>query len=246
MKKIRFIIFTLLGILLIAGFVFLYWSRFTLRPVVPPVIEYIMRHYGSKAIILLNAIPFVVFIIFLKYRRTIEWKSKGVFVAFFLALFAEMFGIPFLIYILYPVFGENFFVMIPHFGMVNLYRHFFILGNFGLFLGAYITLSGMILVMIGWSNIYRSATLVENGIYRLIRHPQYTGIFFVLTGWMIHWCNIVLLILYPVLIFIYIRLSKIEEKDLLAEFGEKYTEYRRRTSAFFPVKYFINIVKDRK
>jgi len=96
-----------LGILLISGFVYLYWGHFSDAPGPPAAIRYIMGHWGRTAAIVINAAVFLLFIIFLPFRDRIEWRSKGMLSAFVLALFAEMFGLPLLIFLLQPL-GANY------------------------------------------------------------------------------------------------------------------------------------------
>ena len=83
------IVYYSLGILLIFGFVYLYWGHFTDKPGPPAAIRYIMGHWGMKVAIIINAAVFLLFILFLPFRDRIEWRSKGMLSAFFLALFAE-------------------------------------------------------------------------------------------------------------------------------------------------------------
>ncbi len=40
--------------------------------------------------------------------------------------------------------------------------------------------------------------------------------------------------MFPILVWMYVRLSKAEERDALAEFSQAYEEYRSRTPAFIP------------
>jgi protein-S-isoprenylcysteine O-methyltransferase Ste14 len=40
--------------------------------------------------------------------------------------------------------------------------------------------------------------------------------------------------MFPVLVFMYWRLSMTEEREAFAAFGEKYAAYKRVTPAFFP------------
>jgi protein-S-isoprenylcysteine O-methyltransferase Ste14 len=61
------------------------------------------------------------------------------------------------------------------------------IGSFGMIAGTWITLTGLILVVIGWREIHRARNLVTDGIYKYIRHPQYVGLFLILFGWLLHW-----------------------------------------------------------
>ena len=73
-------IYYTLGILLIVGFVYLYWGHFTdtSRDLLLPVI-YILGSMGDKGTaIVIHSALFVIFILFLPYRDRIEWRSKGI------------------------------------------------------------------------------------------------------------------------------------------------------------------------
>jgi protein-S-isoprenylcysteine O-methyltransferase Ste14 len=40
--------------------------------------------------------------------------------------------------------------------------------------------------------------------------------------------------MFPILVFMYTRLARQEERDALAEFGDKYRHYTEKTPAFLP------------
>jgi protein-S-isoprenylcysteine O-methyltransferase Ste14 len=48
------------------------------------------------------------------------------------------------------------------------------------------------------------------------------------------WATIPLLIMWPVLVWLYVRLARREEADMAAEFGPAYATYRERTGMFLP------------
>jgi protein-S-isoprenylcysteine O-methyltransferase Ste14 len=53
-------------------------------------------------------------------------------------------------------------------------------------------------------------------------------------GMLIEWATLPLLIMFPVMAFMYVRLAKREEKDMLKEFGEEYKRYMAGTKMFIP------------
>jgi len=113
LTQTKAVIYFILGILLISGFVYLYWSHFKDTPGPPTAIRYIMGHWGINAAIIINAAIFLLFILFLPFRDQIGWRSKGMLSAFILALFTEMFGVPLLIYILQPLGADILIWRIP-------------------------------------------------------------------------------------------------------------------------------------
>ena len=75
---------------------------------------------------------------------------------------------------------------------------------------------------------------MTDGLCRIMRHPQYTGILLFTLGWIVHWPSLITLLLWPVLGTAYIWLARQEEKQALAEFGDEYTAYAARTKRFIP------------
>ncbi len=85
--------------------------------------------------------------------------------------------------------------------------------------------------------------LVNNGIFAIIRHPQYTGgiwIAFVLIlpnqSWLIIVFAVLAIISYTVTIHL-------EEEKLVEKFGENYIEYKKRTSS---CSFLIGVFKSYK
>ena len=234
--QVKEVIYYILGILLISGFVYLYWSHFadTFGP--PFANRRILVYWGKNAAIAINAIIFLLFILFLPFRDRIEWRTKGMFSAFILALFAEMFGVPLLIFILSPLGGADLASDIPILKHVTIFLYRFNANWPAKAIGVWMTLGGMLLVFWGWIQIHKSKGLVTGGIYKYIRHPQYTGIFLIITGWMFRWYTSLTLIMYPILLILYYKLARREERLLHKEFGDAYLTYKDATPMFFPIK----------
>ncbi len=227
------ILFYTLGGFLIAAFVLMYFPRFFGISVLPPMVRYLYYQVGANWAIIVNSGIFILFLFFLPYREKIEWRTKSTFSAFILALMAEMFGIPLLLYILSPIMHIGYYAK-HNGGWLN---NPLLFGWPGAVIGVWLTLIGMVLVFIGWHQIHRANGLVTTGIYKYMRHPQYTGFFLVTTGWLIHWETTLTLIMYPILLLMYYLLSRREEKELSKEFGEEYEVYRRKTPAFLPIRF---------
>ena len=56
----------------------------------------------------------------------------------------------------------------------------------------------------------------------------------VMLGLLLVWPALSTLIMFPVLMMIYVRLSRSDEQDALREFGDDYRRYMAITPAFFP------------
>ncbi|MDH5211589.1 MAG: isoprenylcysteine carboxylmethyltransferase family protein, partial [Betaproteobacteria bacterium] len=159
------------------------------------------------------------------------------------ALFTEMYGFPLTLYLLsgwvssrFP--GIDFLshdaghlleVMFgwkanPHFGPFHVASNILILGGFWV-------------LAVAWKVLYeaqRAGRLATTGAYARVRHPQYVGFVLIMTGFLLQWPTLVTLAMYPVLIFMYARLAKREEVEMLAQFGEAYRRYKEAVPAFMP------------
>jgi protein-S-isoprenylcysteine O-methyltransferase Ste14 len=83
-------------------------------------------------------------------------------------------------------------------------------------------------------NFENTSVLVKTGIYSLIRHPLYLSVFLLGTGIMLKQPGKVQLMLGLVnLIAIYIT-ARIEEKEMIARFGEDYRNYMKESKMFIP------------
>ncbi len=200
--------------------------------------------YGLWGLVILNSAIFIFFAYsFYKPTTSRDWRSFSAFSAFLVALFAEMYGFPLTIYLLsgwlqsrYP--GVDWFShdaghlletmfgwrVNPHFGPFHILS-FVLIG------------AGFWLISTGWTKLYRaqrSRMLATDGIYARIRHPQYDGFILVMLGFLFQWPTILTLAMFPVLVFMYVRLARSEEREALATFGEEYRAYMERVPGFIP------------
>ena len=53
-------------------------------------------------------------------------------------------------------------------------------------------------------------------------------------GFLFQWPTFVTLIMFPILVTMYVKLARREEREVLEEFGEGYRRYAAATPAFFP------------
>ncbi len=104
-------------------------------------------------------------------------------------------------------------------------------------IGQSVMLAGMSLVALGWWKIHRAGDkLVTDGIYRIIRHPQYLGFILITTGMLIHWPTLLTLVMFPILLGSYLHLGKKEGRELAGRFGEEYQRYEHLVPAFIPIR----------
>ncbi len=175
-----------------------------------------------------------------------EWRTLGSFMAFLVALFSEMYGAPLTIYFLTSVLGNKYPVLDPY---IHLNGHLWVALTGGSKIVYYIShplsniliILGLIVISLGWKAIHSGeGKLVDYGLYKYIRHPQYTGFFLMIIGFLIQWPTIITLIMAPILFTLYVRLAKKEEGDVIQTFGKEYLEYKERVPAFFPNR-MVNI-----
>jgi len=105
-------------------------------------------------------------------------------------------------------------------------------------LGYILMFAGFGIFMQGWRQVHRARNenrLVTDGLYSLVRHPQYTGLFIALFGeGIVHWPTVFSVALLPLIVLAYYLLARSEERKVEEEFGDEYREYRKRVPMFIP------------
>jgi len=203
-----------------------------------------LPNYGLWGLVVLNSAIFIFFAFsFFKPQTKRDWRSFGAFSAFLVALFTEMYGFPLTIYFLsgwlqsqYPdvnwlahdsghllemLFGWQ---GSPHFGPFHLLSTVFIGGGF-------------YLIAAGWRTLYaaqKAGNLATTGLYAYIRHPQYVGFVLIMSGFLLQWPTLLTLAMFPVLLWMYSRLSISEERETEKMFGDAWRNYANKTPRFFP------------
>jgi protein-S-isoprenylcysteine O-methyltransferase Ste14 len=82
---------------------------------------------------------------------------------------------------------------------------------------------------------HREDRLATTGLYGLVRHPQYTGLFIGLFGeGVVHWPTLFSVGLFPVIVLASCLLARREEKRMIEKFGEEYRVYQGKVPMFLP------------
>src|SRR6266704_507971 len=106
----------------------------------------------------------------------------------------------------------------------------------GQLVGSPLVIIGIVLIYKGWKEIVflRGTVLVTQGIYSVVRHPQYLGFLLVTLGQFIVWPTIPTAFLCPVLVLLYYRQAKREEAMLAETFGQQFHAWASKTPMFLP------------
>ena len=200
--------------------------------------------YGLWTLVIVNSAVFIIFAFsFATPRTKRDWRSFGAFSAFLVALFTEMYGFPLTIYLLSGWLGTRYpeVDFLSHDAGHLLEVIFGWKGNphFGPFhVASYVLIfAGFVLLARSWGILYeaqRRRELATSGPYAGVRHPQYLGFVLIMSGFLLQWPTLVTLVMFPILLTMYVRLARREEREVAAEFGEEYASYAKRTPAFIP------------
>ena len=200
--------------------------------------------YGLWGLAFINAAIFIMFAFsFFKPRTKRDWRTFGSFSAFIVALFVEMYGFPLSIYLLagwlqtrFP--GTDFlthdaghiwyallgFKGDPHLNPIHIASNVLIV-------------AGFILLSASWRVLFKAqqaGTLATTGPYAHIRHPQYAAFIVIMVGFLLQWPTLLTLGMFPILVTVYVRLARREEREVAAEFGSEWDVYAGATPCWIP------------
>ena len=204
--------------------------------------------YGLWSLVIINSLVFIIFAFsFSRPKSGRDWRSFGAFSGFLVALFTEMYGFPLTIYLLsgwlsswFP--GVDFFSHDAGHLLETLIGAVFgwqINPHSGPFhIASYVLIfAGFVLLANSWGILYeaqRRQEIASSGPYARVRHPQYVGFVAIMLGFLLQWPTLLTLAMFPVLVYMYVRLARREERDALAQFGAAYQAYMGQVPAFFP------------
>jgi protein-S-isoprenylcysteine O-methyltransferase Ste14 len=200
--------------------------------------------YGLWGLVVINSVIFIMFAFtFFKPKTSRDWRSFGAFSAFLIALFTEMYGFPLTIYFLSGWLQSRFpnvdwfshdaghllemmfgWKANPHLGPFHLLSNGLIL-------------AGFLVISAAWRVLYdaqRNGVLATTGPYAWVRHPQYAGFILVMLGFLLQWPTVLTIVMFPLLVWMYVRLARQEEQEAIALFGDAYRDYVRTVPGFIP------------
>lgn len=200
--------------------------------------------YGLWSLVIINSALFIFFAFsFAKPRIRKDWRSLGLYSAFIVAMFTEMYGFPLSIYFLsgwlaekYPGVdflshdnGHLWHTLLglegnPHFDPIHITSNVIII-------------LGFFLLAASWRVLHEAQQhhgMATSGWYARCRHPQYLAFIMIMFGFLLQWPTIPTLVMFPVLLVVYVRLANREEQEALKEFGEVYRQYAASTPAWIP------------
>ena len=199
--------------------------------------------YGLWPLVILNTAVFAVFAFSFFHPRTgRDWRAMGAFTAFLVALFTEMYGVPLTVYLLSGWLGSK----IPGLQATHAGGHLFndLIGWQGdphlspFHLASYVFIGGGFwLIAAAWRVLHdaaRDGRLATTGPYAWVRHPQYGGFLLIMIGFLLQWPTIPTLVMFPILVVVYTRLARAEEREVAAHFTDAWHAYAQRTPRFVP------------
>ncbi|MCD1294407.1 isoprenylcysteine carboxylmethyltransferase family protein [Methanocella sp. CWC-04] len=196
-------------------------------------------YYGLWWAVAIWVLLYGLFIFFIPFYKKSHIIPSSAYLAFIVAFAVEMYGLPFSMYMISWLFG--FILPVGVFWGHTLVLY---IGDLGMYAGILLTLIGIFMIVFGWKDVYMhywskkkgEGSLVKEGIYAYVRHPQYTGLLLISLGMLVQWATIPLLFMWPVLAILYYRLAKKEELSMEEEFGQDYTDYKNKTYMFLPYR----------
>lgn len=97
--------------------------------------------------------------------------------------------------------------------------------------GIFLSITGILFILLSFMKIgvvpsITKAGLKTSGVYRIVRHPIYSGTLIVFAGLILFNSSAIPLFYFPVSLLLYYLMTYFEEKDLVKIYGNEYINYR--------------------
>jgi len=102
---------------------------------------------------------------------------------------------------------------------------------------------GILLFVLGWiliifalfkigtiPSLRKKSDLITSRVYRIVRHPIYSGTVIAVLGWTILLKSIISILYFPFLFLLYFLLTVFEERSLIEEYGDEYIRYEKKVT----------------
>jgi protein-S-isoprenylcysteine O-methyltransferase Ste14 len=138
-------------------------------------------------------------------------------------------------YFIIPILQEILFI-IPIPGLITLQLPLvhLILAMVFILPGAWLGIKGVTEIGLEAAETHRASQIITTGVYSRIRHPQYLGAILSHVGITFLVSGLYSLLATPLVIMTNWLLCWKEEKELVREFGEVYSQYKKQVPMFFP------------
>jgi len=199
--------------------------------------ETLQSHYHQWGAVIFFIVVYSTALLFVPFYKKMDRRPATAYLAFVLAFAIEMHGIPMSMYLISWIIGKN----LPE-GVLWGHTLFSQIGYMGMYLNIACASIALLIIGNGWYNIYHKywsresgkGKVVRTGVYKFIRHPQYSGFMLLTVGMILEWATLPMLLMWPFIAWMYYRLAIREERDMIKEFGEEYVMYMRKTKRFIP------------
>jgi len=201
--------------------------------------------YGLWPLVIISTMIFVIFgASFFHPQSRRDWRAMSAYTGFLVALFTEMYGFPLTVYLLAGPLGSRFPLLRADHAGGHLWNDLigwngdphmspFHLASYALIGG------GFWLIAVAWRHLFaavQSRRLATAGPYAWLRHPQYAGFLLVMIGLLVQWPTIPTLVMFPVLVVVYRRLARSEEREVATAFGSAWVDYAAAVHPFWPAR----------
>lgn len=129
------------------------------------------------------------------------------------------------------------FVVVPLFISPLISQNRFNMSGFiSLPIGIILLAIGLIIIIFAFLKIgivpslRQKSNIITSGIYGIVRHPVYSGTVIAVLGWTILLKSTISILYFPFLFLLYFLITVFEERILIEEYGEEYTNYRKKVT----------------